>query len=160
RMSGEHEIVSPRRLRTDPAAMAPTVVDLASEANRRPSERDTPASSSGIGTFLFVLLLLGGAGAAVWHFKLRDTSSSASGQAPAHATGSAPGSRALAGSEHVAPPADASVELAGDPAGALDAGALADAPSDLVADGGLLDAPATADAGLAEPDAGNGAGDG
>src|SRR5690606_12049866 len=119
-------------------------------------ERDTPASSSGIGTFLFVLLLLGGAGAAVWHFKLRDTSSGASGQAPAHATGS----RALAGSEHVAPPADASVELAGDPAGALDAGALADAPSDLVADGGLLDAPATADAGLAEPDAGNGAGDG
>jgi len=111
RVSGEHEIVSPRRLRTDPAAVAPTVVDLSSGATRRHHETldEPPARRGGVGTFLLLLVLLGGAGAAVWHFKLRDNPSGARRPTGELAKGGATSARSGA---PVAAPADARSSLA------------------------------------------------
>ena len=77
RTSSEHKVpvIPMKRAQTDPAAVAPTLVDL--ESGRVPAaikkDRTEPvAQRSGVGSgFLFILLLLGGVAAAVYFIALR-----------------------------------------------------------------------------------------
>lgn len=71
RTSGAHDVPSlpSRRARTDPAAVAPTLVDVASGKVERTAPIRAPRSSSKFPIFLMLTVLAGGAAAAVWYTK-------------------------------------------------------------------------------------------
>jgi serine/threonine-protein kinase len=79
RTSGAFDVpaVPSRRARTDPAAVAPTLVDVASGKVERTAPVRAPRSSSKFPIFLMLTVLAGGAAAAVWYTKRGEDKKSA-----------------------------------------------------------------------------------